>query len=193
MTYEEKLLQVFARYSGDTITSQTLVQIEKACEKEVWAHLPKDIRDSWALHLEFSDTRPGQIDLAPRQVGTLSAQDLERALKSPFVDRAPPPAGGIASFSLGFSEQPAADTRLSAVVASGETPRAAGQPAAVPPSSHAAVEPELSAQSIEADARELGITLPPNSSLLGPFLEALRLAIVYKRRAEAAEAALERK
>jgi hypothetical protein len=48
----------------------------------------------------------------------------------------------------------------------------------------------LSAQNIAAYAKELGIALPPNSSLLGPFLEAVELAVAFKRRAEAAEAAL---
>ena len=49
---------------------------------------------------------------------------------------------------------------------------------------------QVTAQGIAASAKELGIALPPNSSLLGPFLEAVELAITYKRRAEAAEAAL---
>lgn len=189
MTYEEKLLQIFSRYSGEAITSQTLVQMEKACEKEVWVHLPKEIRDSWTLHLEFSDTRPGQIDLAPRQVGRVDPAELERALKAPFIDRTPPPAGGIASFSLGFSEKAINADRLGAVVATSDLPSVAAGGAAARPSA-SEPEPEVSAKTIEADARELGISLPPNSSLLGPFLEALRLAITYKRRAEAAEAAL---
>jgi len=219
MTYEEKLLQVFGRYSGQQITSQTLVEMEKACEKEVWVHLPKQVRDAWALHLEFSETRPGQIDLSPRPIGS-QAVDLESALKAPFVDRTPPPLGGIASFSLGFSEQSAAKPGVSAgpsqtagsapaqgaVVARGEVRGVPAEPTraepvvqavvargdfgATPAQPQPAAGEQVTASGIAAYAKELGISLPPNSSLLGPFLEAVELAITYKRRAEAAEAAL---
>jgi len=224
MTYEEKLLQVFARYAGKQITSQTLVELEKACEKEVWVHLPKPVRDAWALHLEFSETRPGQIDLSPRPIGS-QAVDLESALKAPFVDRTPPPMGGIASFSLGFSDQTAAKPAAAAasavpaqaqpaeaaVVARGEVRGVPSEPSQAQPGVEAVVargdfagtkpgsgqgnpglEPagQVTASSVAAYAKELGISLPPNSSLLGPFLEAVELAIAYKHRAEAAEAAL---
>jgi hypothetical protein len=224
MTYEEKLLQVFARYAGQQITSQTLVEMEKACEKEVWVHLPKPVRDAWALHLEFSETRPGQIDLSPRPIGSPTV-DLESALKAPFVDRTPPPMGGIASFSLGFSDRTAHSSDPSATKASAGTPQPASssqgavvargeirgvpaEPSRAEPvveavvargdfAAHPAqqqsttqVGEQVTAQGIAASAKELGIALPPNSSLLGPFLEAVELAITYKRRAEAAEAAL---
>lgn len=44
---------------------------------------------------------------------------------------------------------------------------------------------------IETMARDLGISLPPNASLLGPFLVALTKAHEFKQRAEIAEAKLE--
>jgi len=196
MTYEEKLLAVFARYAGQGITSQTLVEMEDVCEKEVWAHLPTRVKDSWKLHLAFNEARPGQIDLSPRQVGSLDASELEHALKQTFVDRSHPLPGGIAQFSLGFSSQPDRTERFNAVVAQEpavqiEAP-AAARPVAAASEAQTSTKPAISAQSIEKDAAELGIKLPPNSSLLQPFLEALQLAVEYKRRAEAAEAALKR-
>ncbi len=185
-TYEDKLVSIFARYSGHQITSQTLHQIQDACEKEVWAHLPREIKDSWALHLEFSESRPGQIDLCPRQTGQLSPAALETALKSEFEDRSVV-GNPVAGFSVSFSNQPDDNGRLATRVAQAESAPARPTDHPTTPSDPS---PPISAKSIEAQARELGISLPPNSSLLQPFLEALQAAMEFKDRAERAEAAL---
>jgi hypothetical protein len=219
MTYEEKLLEVFSRYRGEALQADTLSAIEKACQKEVWDHLPARVRNAWKLGLELSASRPGQIDLCPKGSGDVSAKELESALKATFV-RQEPPAGGvhIGGFSMSFSgdvnnpeDHPArvAESSLPADAAAirvkesspspapqAATPQVATPQVATPQvatpqaaqETHSAVA--TSAREIEDQAKALGISLPPNSSLLGPFLEALSAATEYKRRAELAEQAL---
>lgn len=195
-TFEGKLLAIFARFRGQEVTSQTLFEMEKACEKEVWAHLPKRIRDSWSLKLEFSTEVPGRIDLRPRKHGDVRPEELEAALREPFVDRSNS-LGGIANFDFGFSGDVSVPASGASVTSSSEArpsePIHVGfsAPGEVPASAErASLGEPVSARDIVTHAQALGIQLPPNSSLLQPFLDALARAIEYKERAERAEAKL---
>jgi hypothetical protein len=213
MTYEEKLLEVFARYRGEALNEATLRQMEDACRKEVWAHLPLEIRGSWQLHLGFSDTSPPQVELHPRQTGHASAAELEAALRSTFREHSQDePSGGIMSFSMNFSgdvqdpqDHPAEVAREGASVAAPpeSSPVDPSKPTAsrVPEAAAERGEPggsgttrasgqgSLGAELL-AQAKSLGISLPSNSSLLGPFLDALSVAAEQKARADALEAKL---
>ncbi len=203
MTYEEKMLSVFARFRGASLDERTLRQIEKACQEEVWQHLPPRIRNSWQLHLALSQTSPPEIELRPEKTGTASAADLETALREPFQEQ-PPASGGIMGFSLNFS----GDAPGTPAPVAKEDPTPSRTPVeqrphnpeqeSPPAPNHSARTCSTSgsaaqhARDVEAQAKELGISLPSNSSLLQPFLEALAAASEYKRRAEAAEAELDR-
>lgn len=193
MTYEEKLLEVFARFRGEGTDQATLEKVERACNEEVWQHLPYDVRSSWRLGLAFSDTHPGQLELQPRRLREDGATpaELEAALRG-VLHKEEPPRGGIAGVSMSFGstvpEQPRprseahernpVDVKFGAV---------SEQAAASAPSAAAPRQVPSGAQEIQAQASALGISLPPNSSLLGPFLEALAAASEYKARAEHAE------
>ncbi|HSC88200.1 MAG TPA: hypothetical protein VLC09_13045, partial [Polyangiaceae bacterium] len=110
MTYEEKLLEVFARFRGDGASEATLERIEKAANAEVWQHLPPEVRSSWRLRLGYSETHPGQIELLPRRLREdgASPAELEAALRAPFavgeaLDEGPKELrGGMAGVSIGF-------------------------------------------------------------------------------------------
>jgi hypothetical protein len=184
MTYEDKLLAVFARFRGEAMDSGTLEQLERACNAEVWRHLPLDVRSSWRLHLAFSDESHGQIELRPHQLRAdgASPAELEAALRSPFREEEPVRGGFVTT--LNFDAAPTSAPRVAEP--------AAPEPV-VPASTEApVVNRSLDASSIQAQAEALGISLPPNSSLLGPFLEALSLATHYRARAEQAEGDLAR-
>jgi len=176
MTYEEKLLEVFARFRGAGTDPETIEHLERACNAEIWRHLPHDVRSSWRLKLAFSPTHPGQVELEPRRLredGATSAE-LEAALRSPF--REEEPIGGFAGVSVGFG--------------GGRMPEQKPAAPLVGDQSEAISTVRSDADSIEAQATALGISLPRNSSLLGPFLEALAAATEYRARAEAAEGEL---
>lgn len=244
MTYEDKLLAVFARFRGEALDSGTLEQMERVCNDEVWQHLPHHVRSSWRLHLAFSEETPGQIELRPHQLREdgASPAELEAALRSPFREEEPVRGGFVTSFNFNASTSaPSSPTGTSssstsssstsststsststsrATVAQTSVRAESGSPApqsaavaqASPgsatrekaPAARSAleqiafatksdappVERALDARSIHAQAQALGISLPPNSSLLGPFLEALSLATHYRERAERAEAEL---
>ncbi len=201
MTYEDKLLAVFARFRGEAMDSGTLEQLERACNAEVWRHLPLDVRSSWRLHLAFSDETHGQIELRPHQLradGATPAQ-LEAALRSPFREEEPALGGFVTSFN--FDAAPSNSPRPTSANSPVKEPAHSGRtvpelvaPASkvVAPASKVEAHPEraLDARTISAQAEALGISLPPNSALLGPFLEALSLATHYRERAERAESDL---
>lgn len=214
MTYEEKMLEVFARYRGQEMDHGVLERMEAECHHDVWRHLPAHIRRSWKLKLGVSETDPGRIELHPYKLSTgeTTAEDLEAALQSPFPEGPlEEPKGGISSMSMGFSgdvnapEGATPTERTSTNEHSGERNdlvhaavsserrdgvEASGASSRGEVSQRRDQETENTpsdARRIEAQARALGISLPPNSSLLGPFLEALAAASEYKERAEAAE------
>lgn len=187
MTYEEKLLQVFSRFRGEAFDETTLSKMEQSCEDEVWSLLPDGVRHSWKLKLGFGDT--GQIELRPHQIGSVPAETLEATLRGPI--QATPSSGGIMGFSLNFQDAPQEQKSTAAAVIvtstsplAPSTPVARAEPGAPSSSSVAAT--------VEAQAKDLGIALPPNSSLLQPFLEALQAAAEYKARALSAESQLAR-
>lgn len=212
MTYEEKMLEVLARFRGEPLDGATLGAMEAACHTEVWSHLPKPVLRSWRLRLSVSDTVPPQIELHPEHIGLGTAAELEAALRSPFQENPPEPRGGI----LGVTSQFTGDTKSPSPAASPKpaAPAPAAQPAprearlepgtiqfgvgAPPPTAQAkdgggagptAAPPSgapgtsLGAE-IQAQARALGITLAPGGSLLTAFLEAMAVASEHKARAD---------
>ncbi|HYQ41997.1 MAG TPA: hypothetical protein VER11_08515 [Polyangiaceae bacterium] len=199
MTYEEKMLQVLARFRGEALDGATLAAMEAACHAEVWSHLPKPVLRSWRLRLSMSDAQPPQIELHPEHIGLGTAAELEAALRSPFQENPPEPRGGILGVSSHLTGDVNADTRASAPAQ--PTPREArfepgtiqfqvGLPPAAPPSkpdaSAASASPDIGSlgAEIQAHARELGITFAPGGSLLTAFLEALAVAAEHKARAD---------
>ncbi|GEM_PF-1137736 len=187
MTYEEKMLIVFARYRGEALTPELITKIEGECTTEVWAHLPPSIQQKWMLHLALSDN--GHIELRPEQLKPGGAEELETVLKTEFVEQLPytsvslsfsgdvhsaVQAGVVTQFSVEKNEKPLVESKNTTQVKQGET----------------SIDSKKSATEIAEQAKELGIALPPNSSLLGPFLEALNVATAYKKRADEAEARL---
>jgi len=79
VTYEEKMLQVLARFRGEPLDGATLGAMEAACHAEVWSHLPKPVLRSWRLRLSLSDAVPPQIELHPEHIGLGTAAELEAA------------------------------------------------------------------------------------------------------------------
>lgn len=216
MTYEEKMLEIFARYRGEGMDKATLERMEAECHHEVWRHLPGKIRQSWKLKLGVSETNSGQVELHPYRLSTgeATADDLEKAFRSPFPEGPlEEPQGGMASVSMNFSGDVHADTstvpverkkdeeergernevvqNFSSVSGSQTNQRSKGREAGGKPANTAEGTGGVGAREIEEQARAVGISLPPNSSLLGPFLEALNAAHEYKHRAEVAEAKLQ--
>jgi hypothetical protein len=199
VTYEEKMLQVLARFRGEPLDGATLGAMEAACHAEVWSHLPKPVLRSWRLRLSLSDSVPPQIELHPEHIGLGTAAELESALRSPFQENPPEPRGGI----LGVSSHLTGDVNASKAAAPVQSGRGA-EPASrdarpepgtivfqvgTPPQS-AASAPSVSGSlgaEIQAQARELGITLSPGGSLLNAFLEALTVAAEHKARADQLE------
>lgn len=206
MTYEEKMLQVLARYRGEPLDAATLAKMEAACHAEVWSHLPRPILNSWRLQLSFSDSSPPQIELHPEHIGLGSAAELEAALRAPFQENPPEPSGGI----LGVSSHLTGDvSRAKPASAAPPRPAPVAQPApkearpepgtiqfhvGIPPAPSKpdrdvrSTEPPSSGSSlgdeIQAQARELGINLAPGGSLLTAFLEAMAAAAEQKARAD---------
>jgi hypothetical protein len=187
VTYEEKMLEVLARFRGEPLDGATLGAMEAACHTEVWSHLPKPVLRSWRLRLRVSDTVPPQIELHPEHiglggiVGVTSHFTGETSSSSKTVQSAAPPAAqpaprearpqpGTIQFQVG-APPPAA---------SGAPGGGAG-PTAAPPSGGPGSS--LGAE-IQAQARELGITLAPGGSLLTAFLEAMAVAAEHKARAD---------
>jgi hypothetical protein len=202
MTYEEMLLEILNRFRGDDISTGTLKTMEAACSEEVWDHLPPKIRGSWKLHLGVDADNPNQIELRPERVGRATPEELEAALKAPFQSFSDENIeGGMSGFSVGM----AGDMNSSAAAATkpvvDEMPPAPERtdvqteaPApyiTAPASTETPSSGTTGASDIAKLAEELGISLPPNSSLLQPFLEALAVASEYKQRVEALEAKIE--
>lgn len=209
MTYEEKMLEVLARFRGEPLDGATLGAMEAACHTEVWSHLPKPVLRSWRLRLRVSDTVPPQIELHPEHIGLGTAAELEASLRSPFQENPPEPTGGILGVTSQFTgdTKPASKTVQSATAPAAQpAPREARpepgtiqfQVGAPPPAAQAkgnggAGPSAASAASgsgsslgaeIQAQARELGITLAPGGSLLAAFLEAMAVAAEHKARAD---------
>ena len=196
MTYEEKMLEVLARFRGEPLDGATLGAMEAACHAEVWSHLPKPVLRSWRLRLSLSDAVPPQIELHPEHIGLGTAAELESVLRSPFQENPPEPRGGI----LGVSSHLTGDMSSSkpaspAPVPAGRVAEAASRDARPEPGTiqfQVGTPPTASAPSasgslgaeIQAQARELGITLTPGGSLLNAFLEALAVAAEHKSRAD---------
>lgn len=182
MTYEEKMLAIFSRHRGETLSPALVAGLQETCEREVWAHLPESVLRKWKLKLAVD--RNGGLELRPHQLQPGGAEELEAALKAEFHERKQPdpPQGGIASFGINFTGNfgPASSSPVKHADA-----RETNQTAVTPKTETTGAGAEIA-----ACAAELGISLPPNSSLLGPFLEALELAMLYKKRAEVAEALL---
>jgi len=201
VTYEEKMLQVLARFRGEPLDGATLGAMEAACHAEVWSHLPKPVLRSWRLRLSLSDAVPPQIELHPEHIGLGTAAELEAALRSPFQENPPEPRGGILGVSShltgdvsggkhappppvqsGRAAEPATrDARLEP----GTIQFQVGTPPAVTATAPSA--PSSLGAEIQAQARELGITLTPGGSLLNSFLEALAVAAEHKARADQLE------
>ena len=204
MTYEEKMLQVLARFRGEALDGATLGAMEAACHAEVWSHLPKPVLRSWRLRLSLSDTQPPQIELHPEHIGLGTAAELEAALRSPFQEHPPEPRGGILGVSSQLTGDVNTDTRAVSAPArpvaesASREPRfepgtiqfQVGLPPAAPQSKHEASATSASSGAgslsaeIQAQARELGITFAPGGSLLTAFLEALAVAAEHKARAD---------
>ncbi|HYP99798.1 MAG TPA: hypothetical protein VER96_14080 [Polyangiaceae bacterium] len=195
MTYEEKMLQVLARFRGEPLDGATLAKMEAACHAEVWGHLPRPILNSWRLHLSLSEGVPPQIELHPEHIGLGTVAELEAALRSPFQENPAEPRGGIMGVSSHLtgdvSSNKAAATAPVATSASREArpePGTISFQVGLPPPSPKAADASASAGSlgaeIQAQARELGITLAPGGSLLSYFLEALAVAAEHKARAD---------
>jgi len=201
VTYEEKMLEVLARFRGEPLDGATLGAMEAACHAEVWSHLPKPVLRSWRLRLSLSDAVPPQIELHPEHIGLGTAAELEAALRSPFQENPPEPRGGILGVSSHLTgDVNAAKPASAAPVQPGRVAEAAtrearpepgtiqfqvGTPQAPTPSA-APSAGSLGAE-IQAQARELGITLTPGGSLLNSFLEALAAAAEHKARADQLE------
>jgi len=195
MTYEQMMLSIFSRYRGQALDKELVSKIQSDCEREVWCHLPPGIQESWKLTLGIGED--GNLELRPQQLKKGIVGELESALASEFRERgrshAAPlseeknpspqpessenePRGGIAAVNVAFGS-PDVPPVFRSKTGEGNNE----DPSHVP--SDAAV--------IESMAKELGISLPSNASLLGPFLEALTKAHEFKQRAEAAEAKVE--
>lgn len=199
MTYEEKMLEVLARFRGEPLDGATLGAMEAACHAEVWSHLPKPVLRSWRLRLSLSDSVPPQIELHPEHIGLGTAAELESALRSPFQENPPEPRGGI----LGVSSHLTADVNAAkptspAPVQPGRVAEPAPRDArpvpgtiqfqvGTPPAAAASATSGSLGAEIQAQARELGITLTPGGSLLNSFLEALAVAAEQKARADQLE------
>ena len=210
MTYEEKMLQVLARFRGEPLDGATLAKMEAACHAEVWGHLPRPILNSWRLHLSLSDSVPPQIELHPEHIGLGTAAELEAALRAPFQENPPEPRGGIA----GVSSQLTGEVSSAKAAPSAQPQPPAAQPApkearpqpgtiqfqvGLPPATSSKPERDAAAtgsansagsslgDEIQAQARELGISLAPGGSLLTAFLEALAVAAEHKARADLLE------
>lgn len=204
MTYEDKMLEVFARFRGQDLSPTTLAAMEAACQAEVWSHLPSQILNSWRFHLGVSDSQPPQLELRPEHIGLGTVAELESVLRSPFQLQPTERKGGIA----GVGMQMTGDARPAQVPAAQPAPREArpepgtiqfqvGAPPPVSPPGAAggagptAAPPSGSGSSlgaeIEAQSRELGITPPSAGSLLQSFLEALAVAAEQKERADGLE------
>jgi len=202
MTYEEKMLQVLARFRGEPLDGATLGAMEAACHAEVWSHLPKPVLRSWRLRLSLSDATPPQIELHPEHLGLGTAAELESALRSPFQENPPEPRGGIMGVSSHLtgdvnsnkpSPAPARAVESSSREARVE-PGTIQFQVGLPPvaaqkrddgaaASASSTTSSLGAE-IQAQARELGITFAPGGSLLSAFLEALTVAAEQKARAD---------
>ena len=203
MTYEDKLIDIFNRFRGEDVGPETLKAMQAACREEVWDHLPPKVRGSWHLNLGISEDNPGQIELRPQQVSTAVAPaELEAVLKRPFESFSDERIeGGMSGFSVGMAgdlDKPAAAATRPVIDDSPpEVERSEVKVEAASPAPEQAQQPEAtsSGDSGAADiaklAAELGISLPPNSSLLQPFLEALAVAAEYKQRVEMLEAKIE--
>lgn len=217
MTYEQMMLSIFSRYRGQPLDPALVSKIQDDCQREVWCHLPPGIQESWKLSLALGET--GDIELRPQQLKKGIVGELEAALISEFRARghSPSPAdeekkassepekkekdeprGGMASVSIAFGSPD-----LPPVTRPDARPSNLGNRATEPmrPEASSALTGEGVSESnpsvsdaavIETMAKELGISLPPNASLLGPFLAALTKAHEFKQRAEAAEAKVER-
>jgi len=213
MTYEDKMLEVFARFRGEALSPGTLAAMEAACQAEVWSHLPLPILNSWRFHLGVSDTQPPQLELRPEHIGLGTVAELETVLRSPFQEHPTERKGGIAGVGLSMS----GDERPAQVPPAQPAPRESrpepgtiqfqvGAPPPAPAASTAggagpagpasataapaAARTSSLGAEIEAQARELGITPPSAGSLLGSFLEALAVAAEQKARADELEAKL---
>lgn len=199
MTYEEKMLQVLARFRGEPLDGATLGAMEAACHAEVWSHLPKPILRSWRLRLSLSDATPPQIELHPEHIGLGTAAELETVLRSPFQENPPEPRGGIMGVSSHLMGDVSSNKPARVAEAAPREPRPepgtikfqVGSPPAASqtnrePSASAAASPSTGSlgAEIQAQARELGITLAPGGSLLNAFLEALAVAAEHKARAD---------
>ena len=202
MTYEEKMLEVLARFRGEPLDGATLGAMEAACHAEVWSHLPKPVLRSWRLRLSLSDAVPPQIELHPEHIGLGTAAELESVLRSPFQENPPEPRGGILGVSshltgdMSAGSKPASAAPVQAERFAEPAPRDArlepgtiqfqvGTPAAASASAPSG-SGSLGAE-IQAQARELGISLNPGGSLLNAFLEALAVAAEHKARADQLE------
>lgn len=203
MTYEEKMLQVLARFRGEPLDGGTLGAMEAACHAEVWSHLPKPVLRSWRLRLSLSDSVPPQIELHPEHIGLGTPAELEAALRSPFQENPPEPRGGIAGVTSKLtgdvnSDKSASSTPARAEPASrdarlvpGTIQFQVGLPPTEPQQSRASAQASASESSlgaeIQAQARALGINFAPGGSLLSAFLEALTVAAEQKARADQLE------
>lgn len=209
MTYEEKMLEVLARFRGEPLDGATLGAMEAACHTEVWSHLPKPVLRSWRLRLRVSDTVPPQIELHPEHIGLGTAAELEAALRAPFQENPPEPRGGIIGVTSHFTGETSSSSKTvqsaappaaqpaprearpqpgtiqfqvgAPPPAASGTPGGGAGPTAAPPSGGPGSS--LGAE-IQAQARELGITLAPGGSLLTAFLEAMAVAAEHKARAD---------
>jgi hypothetical protein len=202
MTYEDKMLEVFARFRGQDLSPATLAAMEAACQAEVWSHLPSQILNSWRFHLGVSETQ--QLELRPEHIGLGTVAELESTLRSPFQLQPTERKGGIA----GVGMQMTGDERPGQVPAAQPAPREArpepgtiqfqvgaplpASPAAAPGGAGPTAAPPSGSGSslgaeIEAQSRELGITPPSAGSLLQSFLEALAVAAEQKARADELE------
>jgi len=209
VTYEEKMLEVLARFRGEPLDGATLGAMEAACHTEVWSHLPKPVLRSWRLRLRASDTVPPQIELHPEHIGLGTAAELEASLRSPFQENPPEPRGGILGVTSQFTGDvtPAEKKPAATAPAAEPAPREARpEPGTIQFSVGGAPPPAAQAKGdggagptqappaggpgsslgaeIQAQARELGITLAPGGSLLTAFLEAMAVAAEHKARAD---------
>ena len=185
MTYEDLILSIFAEHRGETLTPALLEELETKCNKRVWARLPLTIRSSWRLRL--AQGAAGQIELQPQQIGSTPAEELEKALRSEVQEeQEQPPEPSPIQVSFSSHVSPA-----SAVVDEQPSAKAPSEKASEAPS-QAPSEKASTASEVLQQAKALGISLPPNESLLGPLLEAIGLATHYKAQAEEAQAQLEK-
>ena len=68
MTYEEKMLEIFARYRGENMSEKLVAQINSACEEEVWSYLPSAILKSWKLKLALRLSLDDLVDILGVQI-----------------------------------------------------------------------------------------------------------------------------